>query len=75
MNGRSVNGYSLLRADIRAILEISMLAFLFCLQIQPRKTTKILLNNSLIYSCAAPDTFTVVVGHPVQSIDKFDRDQ
>lgn len=41
-----------------------MLAFLFCLQIEPRETAEVLLDNRLIDSRTAPDTLTVVVSDP-----------
>jgi hypothetical protein len=64
VNGRRVDSYSLLCTDIRAILEVGVLAFLLRLQIEPRETTEVLLNNGLIDSRTAPDTLTVVVGNP-----------
>ena len=41
-----------------------MLTFLLCLQIEPRETTEVLLNNGLVDGRTAPDTFTVIVGNP-----------
>ena len=38
-----------------------MLALLLGLQVQPRETTEILLDDSLVDGRAAPDTLTVVV--------------
>lgn len=41
-----------------------MLAFLLCLQIEPRETTEVLLDNGLVDSRTAPNTLTVVVSDP-----------
>ncbi len=64
VNGRRVDSYSFLCANIRAILEVGVLTFLLCLQIEPRETTEVLLNNGLVDSRTAPDTLAVVVGNP-----------
>ena len=60
----SVDRNSLLGADVRTILEIAVLALLLGLEIQTRETAQVLLDNRLVDSCAAPDTFTVVVCNP-----------
>ena len=64
MNSRGVDSDGFLCTDIRTILEVGMLAFLFCLQIEPRETAEVLLDNRLIDSRTAPDTLTVVVSDP-----------
>jgi hypothetical protein len=41
-----------------------MLAFLLRLQVKTRQATEIFLHYSLVDSGTAPDTLTIVVGHP-----------
>lgn len=43
-------------------LQVVMLPFLFCFQIQSSQTTQILLADGLVYGGAASDTLPVVVG-------------
>ena len=68
VNGRCVDRYSLLCADIWPILEVGVLAFLLCLQIETSETTEIFLHYGFIDCCSAPDTLTIVVGHTVQMV-------
>eukprot|EP00398_MALV-I-01_sp_L67-1_P000203 gene202-gene343 len=62
MHSSSVNGNSLFTSNVRTILEVSMLTFLFGLQPKTRKTSKIFLTDGLVNGSTTTDTFTIVVG-------------
>ncbi len=68
VDGCRIDCHGLLCTDIWTILEISVLTFLFCLQIKTRETTEIFLHYSFVDCCTAPDTLTIVVGHTVQAV-------
>ena len=59
----SINGNRLLGTNIRTILEIVVLPFLFSLQPKTRQPTQILLHHGLVHGTAALDALTVVVGN------------
>ena len=63
MNGCRVDCNSLLSADIWTVLEITVLSLLFCLKIQASQATEVLLNDCLVDSCTAANSFAVVVSN------------
>ena len=44
------------------ILEIVVLPLLLCFQIEPGKTSKVLLTDSLIDGCTSSDSLSIIVG-------------
>ena len=61
MDRCSVDCDSLLSADVRAVLEVTVLALLLGLEVQTSETTKVLLNDGLVDGRTTPDTLTVVM--------------
>ena len=61
-----VNRDGLFGADVRAILEVAVLAFLLSLQVETGKTTKVLLDDRLVDSSATANTLSVVVSNSVR---------
>jgi hypothetical protein len=61
VNSGGVDGDSLLGADVRAVLEVRVLALLLGLEVQTCKTTEVLLDDRLVDGRTTADTLTVVV--------------
>ena len=68
MNSCGVDSDGLFSADIRTILEICVLPFLFSLQIQTSETAQVFLDNCLVDSSTTADTFTIIVRNPIVRI-------
>lgn len=62
MYGCCVHGDSLLGWDVRTVLQVVVLAFLFGFEEETSQTTKILLADCLINGGTATNTLTVVMG-------------
>lgn len=63
LSKRLTYGHSLLRSDVRTILEVVVLPLLLSLQVQPCQPAQVLSADSLVYSSSTPDTLPVVVSH------------
>ena len=58
---RRVDGNGFLGADVRAILEVAVLALLLGLEVETGETPKVLLDDGLVDGGTAADTLTVIV--------------
>jgi hypothetical protein len=61
VDSSGVDGDGLLSADVRAVLEVRVLALLLGLEVQTCKTTEVLLDDRLVDGRTTADTLTVVV--------------
>lgn len=61
MDRRRIDSDSLFGADVRTVLEISMLSLLFSFEIKTSESAKVLLDHSLVHGSTPTDTFSVVM--------------
>ena len=56
-----IDGHGLLSSDVGPILQIVVLSFLLCLEVEPGEATQVLLAHCLVHSGSTTDPLSVVV--------------